>query len=161
VLGVSAVAVSIAVGVEPSGHVIWDVAPVETGRPGSAVRVRVRLESVGPLHGARLRPSGPEGVSFRPVALSGRDDAVAPERDGDGAVVLGDLEGGRPVLLEFEFVLPPGTGGIAGFTLSGSLPDGRPVEEAVGWTLAAPRAPPHRRHGAAEYPAVLRPDDPR
>lgn len=71
---------------------------------------------------------------------------------------MGDLPGGRSIVLEFEVTLSPGAGGVAGFVLTGALPDGRLVREAVGWTLAAPRGRPTPRFGAAEYPAVVVPE---
>lgn len=147
ILAVSGIGIPIAFGVEPSGQVLWTLSRERAGTSPESVRVRLQLESVAPLRDAVLRVRTPEGVSVAPVAGASPGQGLA----------LGDLDRGRPLVLVVEFSLPRGTGGTARFTVSGRLADGRPVEESVGWTLAAPRGPPTRRFGAAEYPAVPEP----
>lgn len=143
------VGVPVALGVEPSGHIVWEVEPAASGTPP---RIRLSLQAVTSLSDVELRVEAPPGVSF---ALRSEPP---PAPDGE-AFLLGDLASGRPVFLDFDVTLPPGTGGIAGFVLTGTLPDGRPLREAVGWTLAAPRGRPTPRFGAAEYPAVVLPEE--
>lgn len=146
------IGVPVALGVEPSGHIVWEVAPVEPATSGTPPRIRLSFKAGTSLSGVELRVEAPPGVSF---ALRSERP---PAPDGE-AFVLGDLASGRPVFLDFDVTLPPGTGGIAGFVLTGTLPDGRPLREAVGWTLAAPRGRPTPRFGAAEYPAVVLPEE--
>lgn len=139
------------------GHVIFGVGPVQqdtvtTGGP----RLRLTLQPVSALQQAELRLSGPRGTVFVPVPQPGTDLSSIPELI-DNVIRLGDLQVGRTILLDFEFAVPEG-GGLAGFTLTGTLADGRTVQEAVGWTLARPGPAPTRRFGATEYPAVLLPE---
>jgi hypothetical protein len=144
--------VPIAEGVEPSGHVVWNVSRVASSTPGAAPCIRLSLQSVTALAGVELRVEAPERVS-----IAVRSDRP-PALDGE-AFLLGDLAPGGQVVLDFDVTLPPGSGGIVGFVLTGTLPDGQPVREAVGWTLAAPRGRPTPRFGAAEYPAVVVPEE--
>ena len=144
---VCAIGNPVAVGVEPSGRVLWTLARESASGTPDHVRVRLQLESIAPLRDAELRVRTPEGVVVAPISGASLEEGLS----------LGDLDRGRPLVLVVEFSLPRGAGGIARFTISGRLADGSPVEESVGWTLAAPRGPPTRRFGAAEYPAVPEP----
>lgn len=150
------IGLSVAEGAEPSGHIVWEVAPVEAVTAGTLPRLSLSLRAVTSLSGVELRVEAPPGVSIAavPDATGGRSHSSE-----ETALLLGDLAPGQPVLLHFEVSLPPGTGGIAAFVLTGTRPDGRPVREAVGWTLAAPRGRPTFRSGAAEYPAIVSPEE--
>lgn len=150
------IGVPIAEGTEPSGHVVWNVAPVEAATSGAPPRIQLILQAVTSLSGVELRVEAPPGVAI--AALP--DPSGGPSRSPEGdAFLLGDLASGRSVVFDFEVTLPPGTGGIAGFVVTGTLADGRPVRDAVGWTLAAPRGRPAIRSGAAEYPAIVLPEE--
>jgi len=152
-LGISALQAS-----DPQGHLVLSVAPVASGVEGLPARLRLTIEPVSTLSGAELRIREPEGSAIVPVPPPGGDGADMPERDGD-AVVLGDLVPGRVVVLDFEVSLARGSGGIAGFTITGTLPSGRTVHEAIGWTLGHPGPRPVRRFGATEYSAVGVPEE--
>lgn len=145
-------------GAEPSGHVLWTITRADGGTAATADHLTLTLEPVVPLAGCELHVRAPDGVSVVPVAATGSDPASVPTLDPEGALVLGDLHRGLVVPLSFAVSVPSGRGGIVVFTLTGSLPGGETVEEPFAWTVGSPGARPRRRFGAAEFPAVLRPE---
>lgn len=135
---------------DPHGHVALEVSPVAAPGESGPPRLRLTLRTYSSIRDAELRITTPDGASIEPRLPAGPEPSI-PTGD---TVRFGDLERGRALSIEFAVALAPRSGGIAGFTLTGTLPDGRPIREAVGWALAPPGPAPVRRFGAIEYPAV-------
>jgi hypothetical protein len=154
----TAIAITVAISSEPSGHVLWTIAQVRSDAGGASIRFSLTVEAVTPLAGAELSVRAPEGVTFAAVPLPGADATSLPARTPDGALVLGELPRGRRVVLDFTEASTGDTGGIAVFTITGTLPDGTVIHEPFAQMVGTPRVRPTRRFGAAEFPAVLHSD---
>ncbi len=151
---------------EPHGHAVLEVEwlkPAGQGHLGPDERaLRVVIRSAVPIRDAALGFRGPTGVTLAPRPAGG---APAPPPaptgpDGTPRLSLGTLQPDRSTVLEFVVHAPPGAAGTAVFTLEGETLPGRSIVEKLGWTVGTPAAPT-RRHGAAEYPARVVPEDPR
>jgi len=101
------------------------------------------------------------------------DRVVWRGTDGEGAtiVVPPELDPGRPGRTIYRIPIeplaagsartwilhlraPPEGGSVAVFAIEATLPDGRTVRDAASLVVGAPRAAPHRRFGAIEFPAA-------
>ena len=162
-VGVLLLGANLAPAGEPHGYAVlsaeWVEDPGETlGTNERLVRVVVRAAVV--VNSARLGFRSPDDVSLTPhVGGAGAGPLAAPAGpDGTPRLILGDLRKGESKSVEFLVHAPPSKSGVAAFILSGELASGRSFEEKVGWTVGTPVGA-LLRHGAAEFPAKIVPEE--
>lgn len=153
---------------EPEGFFRLRTTWIEGGEPVSHQprtterTARFQLAPVGDVTSARVTVLVPSEIQAR--FRGPWEEAVRelPPVDGRRAfrLDLGALGSGEAIRIGIGFSPPGDGGGIVSFVVDGTTPQGRPVREAVGWSVGHPGPQPLRRHGAVEFPIVPVPETP-
>lgn len=147
---------------EPDGHIRFQTegvqvpaTPPEGLNPGESV-LRITLEGVVALSEATITSQAPGGAGQRVFALTRSGATLRAEplaTDPHGRLILGQLNPGEPLNVDFALEIPSDAGGIFTVTVEFSGPDGSPRRESYGVPIGQVGAKGILRDDALEFPA--------